>query len=163
MSNAYFVRPLTSDQILQSYPLVSVSEPSLTKDQWVAYASALVGAPGLADDPNIMAVQNDRGHIYGLSAYSIRPDLHRGQVMEVESFAVADLVGVRRIATSLLETLEFLALQRSCNCLSIRLLSPSMRRWFRERGDPASDMFKASGYGFEPLRLRKCFPHTGPH
>lgn len=156
---AYLVRPLTYEQILQSFPLVSVSEPNLTQDQWVAYASALVGTPDLTDDPNIMALQNERGHIYGLSAYRVRPDLHRGQILEVESFAVADLVGVKRIASRLLETLETLAVRRSCSCLSIRLLSPAMRRWFRDRYNPADDVFKASGYGFEPLRLRKCFAH----
>ena len=158
MSDVYLVRPLRSDQIEQSYPLVSIFEPELSQQQWLAYASALVSTSDLADDPNIMALQNERGHIYGLSAYRVRPDLHRGQVLEVEIFAVADPVGVRKTATQLLQNLESVAFRRSCNCLSIRLINPSLRRWFRNRGNAAPDIFKVSGYRFEPLRMRKCFP-----
>ena len=158
MSDVYLVRPLRSDQIAQSFPLVSIFEPGLRQEQWVSYASALVRTSDFADDPNIMALQNERGHIYGLSAYRVRPDLHRGQVLEVESFAVADLVGVTRAAAQLLRTLESLAFRRSCSCLSISLINPTLRKWFRASGNPTADLFKLAGYRFEPLRMRKCFP-----
>ena len=157
MADVYFVRPLSPEQILQSYPLVSIFEPTLTKEQWVFYATSLVGETDLAKDSNIMTVQNKRGYIYGLSAYRVRSDLYHGQVLDAESFTVADFVGARSTTTHLVKTLESLARQRSCSCLSISLLNPSMRKWFRDRRNPASDVFRTSGYRFEPLRLRKCF------
>ncbi len=157
MADVYFVRPLSPEQILQSYPLVSIFEPALTKEQWVFYASSLVGGTDCTKDSNIMTVQNRRGHIYGLSAYRVRPDLFHGHVLDAESFTVADFVGARSTTTHLVETLESLARQRSCSCLSISLLNPSMRKWFRDRRNPASEVFRTSGYRFEPLRLRKCF------
>ena len=164
MSDVYLVRPLRSDQIAQSYPLVAIFEPGLSQEQWVSYASALVRTSDEADDPNIMALQNDRGHIYGLSAYRVRPDLRSGQVLEVESFAVADLVGMTRAASQLLRTLESLAYRRACSCLTISLINPTLRKWFRDSRNPSADLFKVAGYRFEPLRMRKCFPDgSRPH
>ena len=157
MSNHYIARQLTPNQIAQAFPLVEILDAGLTAEQWSNYATALTGSSGRLSDRGIITVQNDQGVIYGLSAYWLRRDLRRGNVLEIENFAALDLMGGRSAARTLLGALEKLARRRNCSCISINLLDPHMRRWLREPLHPAVELFRAAGYRGEPMRLRKCF------
>ena len=157
MSDPYVVRPLAPDQIPQAYPLVSIFDPKLTQEQWSKYAGALISEHADHERHSIITVQSSQDYIYGLSVYWLRPDLREGQILEIENFAVVDLIGNRAAARVLLEALQDVAVQLDCGCVSISLLNPQMRKWLREPKNPAMDLFRSSGFRGEPLRLRKCF------
>lgn len=157
MSSHYIAKQLTPNQIAQAFPLVEILDAGLTAEQWSDYATAFTGSSGRLKDRGIITVQNDQGVIYGLSAYWLRHDLRRGNVLEIESFATLDLMGGRSAARTLLRALEKLARRRNCSCISINLLNPHMRRWLREPHHPAVELFRAAGYRGKPMRLRKCF------
>lgn len=159
----YEARPLAPAQIPQAYPLVALFDAGLTPDQWSRYAAVLVkgsnGSGGLngASRESILTVQNERGYIFGLSSYWIRPDLWREKVLEIENFAVADIIRGRKVALVLLEALERTARAHDCNCLSIKLIDPRIRHWLRPAEGPEPDIFESAGFKGDRLRLRKCF------
>ncbi len=157
MTGSYLVRPLGVEQIAQAYPLVSFFDPALTQEQWSDYAGALIAPVGAGKDHSIVTVQSTQGAIYGLSVYWLRPDLRQGRILEIENFAVVDITGNRKAAVVLLRALEDLARRSECNCVTLALLNPQMRKWLREPRNPAMDVFRAAGFRGEQLRLRKCF------
>ncbi len=157
MSEAYQVKPLLVDQIPQAYPVISILDPGLSPQQWCDYASFLLTHPGGSDGRNILTVQNALAHIFGLSIHWVKPDLRQGRILEIENFAVVDIIGNRAPARILLQALEDIARERACGCVSISLLNPHMRKWLRDKKTPAMDVFRAAGFRGEQLRLRKCF------
>jgi hypothetical protein len=166
MTGAYLVRPLDYDQIPQAFPLVSMLDVALTMEQWQDYAAALVQAAGaepreVAVGPHaghrMLSVQSAQGHIYGVSAYWLKPDLRRERVMEIENFAVVDVTGTRRAARVLLDGLEALAREQDCSCIVVGMLNPMMRRRMRDEQEATADLFKATGFQGDFMRMRKCF------
>jgi hypothetical protein len=177
MSGAYRVRPLAKSQIPQAFPLISMLDVELTMEQWQDYADALVQADdkrqGLSKGPGtrgqngtpggphadhqMLSVQSGQGHIYGVSAYWLKPDLRRERVMEIENFAVVDVTGTRRAARVLLDGLEALARERDCSCIVVSLLNPMVRRRLRDEQEATIDLFKATGFQGDFMRMRKCF------
>jgi hypothetical protein len=127
MAGSYLVRPLARDQVSLAYPLVSMFDVALTMEQWLAYAHALTEASDNPEGHRIVSVQSAQGHIYGVSAYWLKPDLRRDRILEIENFAVVDVAGTQRAARTLLDGLEELARDQNCNCIVISLLNPSMR------------------------------------
>lgn len=150
---------------------------ALTIEQWQDYAAALIQASGnpevvsegagasrgngALEGPHhghrMLSVQSGQGHIYGVSAYWLKPDLRRDRVMEIENFAVVDVTGTRRAARTLLDGLESLARQADCSCIVVSLLNPMIRRRLRDEQEATADLFKASGFQGDYQRLRKCF------
>ena len=173
MTGAYLVRPLAYGQIPQAFPLVSLLDVALTIGQWQDYAGALIeqvdrksdaqaaGGPEPSDTfsgrHRMLSVQSEQGHIYGVSAYWLKPDLRRERVMEIENFAVIDVTGTRRAARVLLDGLEALAREQDCSCIVVSLLNPMIRRRLRDEQEATADLFKATGFQGDYLRLRKCF------
>ena len=157
MTETYLIRPLGADQIAQAYPLLSIFDPRLTKDQWLDYAGKLIERMGSAEERRIITVQSIQKAIYGLSIQWVRPDLQRGRILQIENFAVIDIAGNRKAAVLLLRALDDLAGRLGCHCVSISLLNAQMRKWLRDPGNPAMDVFRSAGFSGEQLRLRKCF------
>lgn len=157
MSGDLLVRPLATDQIPLAYPLLSVCDPELTFEQWTSYAGSLVKGTNGKDGHRILTVQSSKSTIYGLSVYCLRPDLWRGSVLEIENFAVLDLVRGRTTAGILLEALEELGRECGCSCVSVQLINPKLRRWLRGSNGATNDLFSAAGFRSSRLRLRKCF------
>ncbi len=157
MTETYLIRPLGADQIAQAYPLLSIFDPRLTKDQWLDYAGKLIEWTGSAEERRIITVQSIQKAIYGLSVQWVRPDLHRGRILQIENFAVIDIAGNRKAAVLLLRALDDLARRLGCHCVSISLLNAQMRKWLRDPGNPAMDVFRSAGFRGDQLRLRKCF------
>ena len=162
MNSGYDVRPLNLDQVPQAYPVVSILDPDLGPDQWSSYAIDLLTWSDGTGQRSILTVQNEQNHIFGLSIYCVKPDLRQGRILEIENFAVVDVIGNRAPARILLAALEKIAREQACSCVSISLLNPLMRRWLRSRKKPAMDLFREAGFRGEQLRLRKCFhPENG--
>ncbi len=182
MTGAYLVKPLAHSQIPQAFPLVSMLDVALTMEQWNDYAGAMIqpsddrngggtdtdvaGGPvaartkvlvGPHEGHHMLSVQSEQGHIYGVSAYWLKPDLRRERVMEIENFAVIDVTGTRRAARVLLDGLEALAVEQKCSCIVIGLLNPMIRRRLRDEQEATVDLFKATGFQGDYMRLRKCF------
>lgn len=158
MGDKFVVRQLKPSQISQVFPLAELLAEGLSAEQWSDYAAALIESAGDEGHCGFITVQNERGIVYGLSAYRLRRDLYQGQVLEIENFAALDLTGGKSATRALLAALEHLAEQRNCGCISVNLLNPLMRRSLRESSDPSVDLFRSAGYRGEPMRLRKCFP-----
>ena len=155
MSSPYIVRPLTTAQIAQAFPLLVVLDPGLTLDRWSDYASAFV-EPSQDDEPRrIMTVQNQEGYIYGLASCRRRCDLHHGCVLEVENFVSLDLTGNKVAANMLLTEIEALAREWACGHISLSLLDQRMRGNLRVPDEPATSLFDLAGYQEEPFRLGK--------
>jgi hypothetical protein len=161
MPGYFVVKPLNPDGIPQAFALVSIFDDRLSKDAWCEYAAAVVEKAENGAGRGIMTVQSEEGCIYGLSVHHIKQELSRGRVLEIENFAVADLIGAKTAAALLLESLESIARAQQCRCMSLRLLNPKMRRTFRRSNGPGADLFEAAGFRSEPLRLRKCFEEGG--
>jgi len=176
MTGAYLVGPLAYGQIPQAFPLVSMLNTALTMAQWQDYAGAMIPSAGdrngrqtdvspagvsvpggPREGRHMLSVQSEQGHIYGVSAYWLKPDLRRERIMEIENFAVVDVTGTRRAARVLLDGLEALAREQDCNCIVIGLLNPMIRRRLRDGREAAVDPFKATGFQGDYMRLRKCF------
>ena len=151
------VRPLAAEQIPQAYPLILLFDPEVSQEQWSAYASHLLNGANGSRAHNILTVQTTNGYIYGLSVHWCRRDLWRGSVLEIENFAVIDMAHGRAIASFLLEALEELSRECGCSCLSIKLITPRMRRWLRASHGAQKDLFSTAGFRGDQLRLRKCF------
>ncbi len=152
---------------------------ALTIEQWQDYAAAMIPPPsdrnghdstaggpavggtevprGPNEGRSMLSVQSGQGHIYGVSAYWLKPDLRRERVMEIENFAVIDVTGTRRAARVLLDGLEALARDQGCSCIVIGLLNPMIRRRLRDEQEATVDLFKATGFQGDYMRLRKCF------
>ena len=177
MTGAYLVRPLAYGQIPQAFPLVSLLDVALTMGQWQDYAGALIERTGCNSDAQVaggheasggfpgrqrmLSVQSEQGHIYGISAYWLKPDLRRERVMEIENFAVIDVTGTRRAARVLLDGLEALARALDCSCIVVSLLNPMIRRRLRDEQEATADLFKATGFQGDYMRMRKCFTEPG--
>ncbi len=157
MSDYFVVKPLILEQIPQAFALVSIFDDGLSQDAWCEYAAAVVEKADNGVGRGIMTVQSDEGYIYGLSVYHLKQELRRGRVLEIENFAVVDLIGAKTAAGLLLESLESTARAQQCRCMSLKLINPAMRRSLRRSNGPRADIFEAAGFRGEPLRLRKCF------
>lgn len=151
------VRPLAAEQIPQAYPLVTLFDGELSLEQWTVYASGLLNGTNGSGIPGILTVQTPDRYIYGLSVSWLRPDLWRGTILEIDNFAVIDMARGRTIADLLLKALENLGRESGCSCLSIKLITPKMRRWLRAVEGSEKDLFSAAGFRSDRLRLRKCF------
>ena len=160
MSDHFVVKPLTCELIPQAFVLVSIFDGTLSQDAWCHYATAIVESADNGLARGIMTVQSQRGYIYGLSVHDLKHELRRGRILEVENFVVVDMVGARPAAGLLLESLEGIARDQQCHCMSLRLLNPKMRRTLRQSNGTRTDILKAAGYRGEPLRLRKCFEES---
>ncbi|NIR59985.1 MAG: hypothetical protein GWO02_10885 [Gammaproteobacteria bacterium] len=157
VAGGYLVRPLTDSQITQAFAVVSMLDLELSMDQWVGYAAALAAPNGDPNGHRLLSVQSGQGHIYGVSAYWLKPDLRRDRILEIENFAVVDVTGTRRAARALLEGLEDLAKRQECSCIVVSLLSPVLRRRLRDEQAATADLFRETGFRGDHLRLRKCF------
>lgn len=157
MSDHLVAKPLTPDGVPKAFALVSLFDGGLSQDAWTFYADAIMGTRANGHDRGIMTVQTVMGYIYGLSAHHTKHDLRRGRILEIENFAVADLIGAKTAADVLLGSLETIARAQECSCISLRLLTPKMRRALRWSNGTRVDLFEAAGYRAEPLRLGKCF------
>ncbi len=161
MSDCFVVKPLTPEQIPQAFALVSIFDGRLSQEAWCEYAAAIVEKADNGVGRGIMTVQSEEGYIYGLSVHHLKQELRRGRVLEIENFAVVDLIGAKTAAGLLLESLESIARAQQCRCMSLKLLNPAMRKWLRRSNGPRADIFQAAGFRGEPLWLRKCFEESG--
>ena len=157
MSYVFSIRPLVHDQVLPAFALISLFDPDLDLAKWVKYAEDIIDENDNGAEQGIIAVQNDLRCIYGIAVFRPKPDLRKGRTLETENFAVVDISASRIVAKLLLRGLEEAGQKLSCNCITISLLQPLMRRWLREPGNPAIELFRAAGFRGEQMRLRKCF------
>ena len=155
MPSPYIVRPLTTAQVAQAFPLLAVLDPGLTLERWSDYATAFVEPSEDAEPRRIMTAQNAQGYIYGLASCRRRCDLHHGCVLEVENFVSLDLTGNKVAANALLTVIEALAREWGCGHISLSLLDPRMRSNLSAPRQPATSLFDFAGYHEEPFRLGK--------
>ncbi len=156
MSDLYTIRPLTPERIDEAFPVIAVLDPGITPAEWADYAATLLAPSDPRHGNGILTVQDPQGRIIGISVYRIRPDLRRGRILDIENFAVVNLIKPQHAASALLKALEDLARERECECLSISLLNPKSRRTLREPGSRPSDLFRGAGFRADLARLRKC-------
>lgn len=153
----YRVRPLTPERIPEAYPVVAFLDAELTAQRWADYACAVLGPDGDSESHGILTLEDRQGRIVGLSAYAIRPDLHRRRVMVIENFAVVTLLGGQQAASILLTAMEQLARQRACQCLAVSLLEEGAPRSLGGNRNQTRQFFKGAGFRLDLRRFCKCF------
>lgn len=156
MDDSFIAKPLGQRQIDQAYPLVRAVAPDLGVEQWRAFAAAFLArreAPG-----GIMTVQNARGYIHGLYAFTVEQSLRHGRILAVTNVVVLDLFDMTGPAETLLRSMEGLARGHGCSAIHTTLLQGAAP------AEPASQpsllgCFRNEGYWADSVRL--CKPLDG--
>lgn len=107
------VRPLTANRIAQAYPLAQLSLRNCSPEAWDAYARRHLDR----DAPSgVLAVEDDKGTIFGLSVYQIAERADEGRCFQAKTVIVTDPFACGRIdvATLLIEAEERDAAERDC-------------------------------------------------
>ena len=139
------VKQLTNERLEQAFPLMQSSDPGLSLDRWLAFASQMMveSTGGKPAPSGIMTVENEQSYIAGLFSYRCHQDLHRGKTLTAENFVALDFLDPRACAEALGTALDHLARQLGCSAI-LSLLNVSgpksegcarmMESVLRERG-----------------------------
>lgn len=124
------VKQLTADRLQQAYPLLQNCDPALSLESWQAFAGALVaesqGSGALPSESGIISVENEQGYITALFTYRCSEDLYLGRLLTAENFIAFDFLDPRACAKALIEAMEHLCRQLSCQGVR-SFLSPAAK------------------------------------
>jgi hypothetical protein len=112
------VRSLTDQAIAQAYPLLQLTLPDLTLEDWTKFAvQQLAGSK--TTEGGILTVVDERGFILGLLDYTIDRELSHGRTLVVKNFVALDFLDTTKkdIATVLIQAMEKLAGHRGCSAI----------------------------------------------
>lgn len=131
------VKSLTADQLDQAFPLIQAIAPSITLEEWRAFAEPLLEKPSGAPQAQggVLIAEDERGYISGLVAYRVQQDLMHGSVLVAEHFIAFDFFERDRIADALARALEGLAAGHRCAAIHTMLpegVERARRQWLVE-------------------------------
>jgi hypothetical protein len=145
------VRSLTDQAIAQAFPLVQLTLPDLTLDDWTKFAvDNITGSK--TTEGGILTVVDERGFILGLLDYTIDRDLAHGRTLMVKNFVALDFLDTSRkdIATVLIQAMEKLAGQHGCSAIHTLVHQSDtapQQAWI-------TDLLEAHGH--KPKRINLC-------
>ncbi len=137
------VQPLSHDGIAKAYGLMRLAMPTLSFDDWEAYAWKRLATPGIA---RIITVVDGRGYVMGVACFDIRHTLGRDQELVVEELVALGLfpAQIRAITDGLLEACVQVAAAQACDGLRLEVARPVSGAWsdavgwlLRGRVDPS--------------------------
>jgi len=122
------VKLLTEAKTAQAYPLVQLLQPNLSLEAWDQFTASHFGTIE-AGERGIFTVEDDRGCILALLAYTIDPDLcHRRVLIVKDVIAVTPLDRLKELALSaLFEAIEDLAKEKRCLAVRTRIIESESR------------------------------------
>jgi hypothetical protein len=152
MMNDFEVRPLDRNRVVQAFPLVRLTEPTLSLDDWCDFAEAYL-VPGQPPERGVLVVQDGQGTLFGFLVYRVDMDLGHGRTLLVEHLVAQDLLATRRreIATALLQAAAKLA--PPLHCRAIHTLVPVNQLPFRQGW--MAELLSRQGHHAEQVRLCK--------
>lgn len=116
------VQQLTEGKIVQAFPLVQFLKPGLSLEDWLQFTAAHLNTEKVGER-GILTVEDDRGYIVAMLAYSVDPDLSHGRALVAKDvIAVTSLDKWRKSAISaLFGTLEEIAREMRCMAVHTRM------------------------------------------
>jgi hypothetical protein len=145
------VRSLTDQAIAQAFPLLQLTLPDLTLDDWTKFAVENI-AGSKTTEGGILTVVDERGFILGLLDYTIDRELDHGRTLMVKNFVALDFLDTSRkdIATVLIQAMEKLAGHHGCSAIHTLVHQSDTaprQAWI-------TDLLEAHGH--KPKRVNLC-------
>lgn len=110
--------PVDRRVALRAWPLVQISHPAVTREEWVSYA--VTTGRRLGKTGGVVAIEDSRGYIHALfSWYVVRTVSHR-KAMRVNDMIVGALPG-RRLAETIVESIREVADQAGAGSVLIEI------------------------------------------
>jgi hypothetical protein len=147
--------PLQSDRIRQAYPLIQVVRPSLSLEQWSAYAARVL-RDAEADGGGIATLQDDTGLMMGLFVYHVATEPDHGATLMVEDFVALDIIAPHAVAENLAQAMERIARDLGC-----RAVHTAVSCGEGKAGQHLVDMLHELGHRLESFRLCKSISAQG--
>ncbi len=112
------IRSLTDQAIAQAFPLLQLTLPDLTLEDWTEFAIHHM-AGSRTTEGGILTVVDERGYILGLLDFTIDRELAHGRTLTVKNLVALDFLDTSKkdIATALIEAMEKLADERGCSAI----------------------------------------------
>lgn len=146
--------PLQHDKIRPAFPLIRTVRPSLTFEDWVAYAERYMDDG--SQRSGIVTLQDSGGLILGIFVYRVADNPGHGPTLMVEDFVALDIVTPHQVAERLATEMERLARQLGCAAVHTALAcGDGMNAQF------LLDKLHELGHCLESFRLCKPLPATG--
>lgn len=128
MEVRFIAKALPPDRVMQAYPLLQASEPSLTLERWQEFAegrsntgNGKTGNGKTGCNCGIIAVESENGYLHGLFTFDIAEDLTLGRTLFIDNIVVADLVRRRPVVEAMIDKIEALAAAHDCRAQRIHL------------------------------------------
>lgn len=152
------VRTLTDPVIAQAFPIVQLTVPNLTLEEWTQFANDHM-ASSRAAEGGILTVVDDRDYILGLLDYTIDGELGAGRTLTVKNLMAVDFLDTSKkdVAGALISAMEKLAVERGCATIHTLVSEPGnspQRQWMLE-------LLESSGHKPQRLNLCKSLTPTG--
>ena len=114
----FAIEHLSEDQLLEGWPVVSISHSHASPDWWLSEAAALIERGG-----GILAARAPDGSIHGIATYEVARKALLGRVLAVDTLIAFELSRRAPARHALCEALELLA--SAFDCRSTVLPLPS--------------------------------------
>ncbi len=152
MGSEITVAALGAGRVLQAYPLVRETAPSITLEAWCSFArSILRERRRIGNACGITAACSENDYLRGLFSYRVGPDIQHGRALIVECFAVSGLFSPHAVAAALLDGVDETAIANHCNAVHAEL--PAQPDWL-------GPLLAERGYVCRPCSL--CKPLNKP-
>lgn len=102
--------------IAQAYPLVRMTAPEVTLEQWREHAGRLFATGG-----GILAVSAGDSSLLGLATYRPEEDLRHGRVLRIDTIVTFELSHTSPARQALCEGLDRLARELGCSAVTLTL------------------------------------------
>jgi len=118
MDDVFQASYLRLEETRQAYPLVRLHSPSITLNQWLAFARYWAQIPERRG--GLLALKDVRGYLHALFSYRIETDLSHGKLMRVSDLIIGRLPG-RTIDMEIVTAIERLADGIGCSSVVVEL------------------------------------------
>jgi hypothetical protein len=98
--------PVDRRVALRAWPLVQISHPAVTRENWISYATAV--GRRLGKNGGVVAIEDSRGYIHALFAWNVVRTVSYRRSMRVTDMIVGALPG-RRLAETIVSAIRAVA------------------------------------------------------
>ncbi len=116
MQDLFSTAPLPPDEARLAYPLVQMSDPAVSLNDWLAFARRWRRRK--PEQGGLMAVRDRRGVVYALFSYSVEQDLRLNPCLRVSGLMAGRLPGAD-LDAAILFGIQELAERLGCSALLI--------------------------------------------
>jgi len=110
--------PVDRRVALRAWPLVQISHPGVTLEEWLSYAVA--AGRRLGKNGGVVAIEDARGYIHALFAWNVVRTVAHRRAMRVTDMVVGALPG-RQLAETIVTAIREVAEQASADSVLIEI------------------------------------------